>query len=48
MELVRQNPQSLTLLKNELKLQINQNLFEKGVISREVYEQAKVRLVSPT
>lgn len=46
MELVYQDPQSLNLLKNELKLQINQRLFEQGLISREVYEQAKIKLVS--
>lgn len=46
MELVHQDPQSLNLLKNELKLQINQRLFEQGLISREVYEQAKIKLVS--
>ena len=48
MELVHQDPQTLNLLKSELKLQINQRLFEQGVISREVYEQAKVKLVSST
>ena len=43
MEHIHHDPQSLNILKNELKLQINQ-----GVVSREVYEQAKVKLVSST
>ena len=48
MEHIHHDPQSLNILKNELKLQINQRLFEQGVVSREVYEQAKVKLVSAT
>ena len=48
MEPVHQDPRSLNLLKSELKLQINQRLFEQGMISREVYEQAKIKLVSST
>lgn len=48
MEPTCQNPQALNPLKNEIKLQINQRLFERGIISREVYEQAKVKLISPT
>ncbi len=48
MEHIHHDPQSLNILKNELKLQINQRLFEQGVVSREVYEQAKVKLVSST
>lgn len=48
MEPIDQNSQSLNLLKDELKLHINQRLFERGVISREVYEQAKIKLVSST
>lgn len=43
-----QDYKSQNLLKNEIKLQINQRLYDRGVISREVYEQAKVKLVSPT
>ena len=45
MEPARQDAKALNLLKNELKLQVNQHLFEQGKISREVYEQAKIRLV---
>lgn len=48
MEPIYQNSQSLNPLKNEIKLHINQRLFEQGVISREVYEQAKIKLVSST
>lgn len=48
MEPIQQESKSLDLLKSELKLQINQRLFERGTISREVYEQAKLKLVSPT
>lgn len=33
-------------LKQEIMLQINQRLFDKGVISQDVYEQAKIKLVS--
>ena len=32
-------------LKNEIMLQVNEQLYIKGVISREIYEQAKVRIV---
>jgi len=35
-------------LKSEIMLLINQRLFEKGVISREVYEQAKIKIVNRT
>lgn len=35
-------------LKQEIMLHLNQHLFDKGVISRDVYEQAKNKLVSPT
>lgn len=35
-------------LKMELKLQLNQSLFEKGVISRELYETAKMKIVADT
>lgn len=48
MEPIQQEAKSLDSLKSELKLQINQRLFERGIISREVYEQAKLKLVSPT
>lgn len=32
-------------LKQELLLQINQTLFEKGTISQEVYELAKIKIL---
>ena len=32
-------------LKSEIMLQINEHLYLRGLISREVYEQAKVRIV---
>lgn len=48
MEPIHQDTKSRDLLKRELKLQINQRLFERGIISCEVYEQAKLKLVSPT
>lgn len=35
-------------LNEEIKLQVNKTLFEKGVISREIYEAAKVRIVNGT
>lgn len=44
-----ESPKNLySQLKGELKLQINQHLYDRGIISREVYEQAKVKLVSST
>lgn len=48
MNLVSHNSTVLGPLKSEIKLQINQHLYDRGIISREVYEQAKVRLVSST
>ena len=33
-------------LKKEIMLQINQALFDQSVISKEVYEQAKIRIVT--
>ena len=48
MELIRSETWCQNLLKSELKLQINQRLFEQGCISREIFEQAKVKLVSST
>lgn len=38
---------SETTLKAEIMLQISQKLLEKGVISKEVYETAVSRIVSP-
>ena len=32
-------------LKSEIMLQINERLYLRGLISREVYEQAKVKIV---
>ena len=32
-------------LKSEIMLQINEHLYLRGLISREVYEQAKVKIV---
>ena len=32
-------------LKSEIMLQINERLYLRGLISRELYEQAKVRIV---
>ncbi|MGM9618413.1 MAG: hypothetical protein ACI3W8_01040 [Oscillospiraceae bacterium] len=32
-------------LKQELMLQINQRIFDQGLLSRETYEEAKVRIV---
>ncbi len=33
-------------LRQELKLHINERLYRQGIISRNIYEQAKIRLVS--
>ena len=33
-------------LRQELMLQVNQRLFEGGCITRELYEEAKIRIVS--
>ena len=35
-------------LKQELKLQINQALFSKGLISREIYDLAKIKILQET
>jgi len=35
-------------LQKEIMLQVNQRLFESGIISKEVYEQAKVNIVART
>lgn len=35
-------------LKKEIMLQINQRLFCAGVISEDVYEQAKIKIVNGT
>lgn len=32
-------------LKSEIMLQINERLYIRGLISRELYEQAKVKIV---
>lgn len=41
------NTSADNLLKSEIMLQINQRLFEQGMITRELYEGAKTKLVSP-
>lgn len=33
-------------LKKELMLQINQRLFDQGLLARETYEEAKIRIVN--
>ena len=33
------------MLKSEMMLQVNERLYLKGIISRELYEQAKVQIV---
>lgn len=33
-------------LKKEIMLQVNQELFDQNIISKEVYEQAKIKIVS--
>ncbi len=48
MNSIQHNSSALNSLRSEIKLQINQHLYDRGVISREVYEQAKVKLVSST
>lgn len=40
-------PQAV-VLRNEVMLQINQRLFDSGIISKDVYEQAKIKIVSST
>ncbi len=37
--------QAREAFKNEIMLQINERLYIKGLLSRELYEQAKVRIV---
>ena len=37
--------ETLTALRSEIMLQINERLYLRGLISREVCEQAKVRIV---
>lgn len=32
-------------LKSEIMLQINERLYIRGIISRELYEQAKIKIV---
>lgn len=32
-------------LKSEIMLQVNERLYIKGLISRELYEQAKIKIV---
>lgn len=37
-----------TALKKEIMLQINQRLYAIGMISKEVYERANIKIVSGT
>lgn len=39
-------PESRSQLKTEVMLQVNQHLYDQGVISRDIYQQAKDRIVS--
>jgi len=38
----------LEALKKEVLLQINERLFKAGVISEELYKEAKIKIVSTT
>lgn len=40
--------QKMIALRNEIKLQINQNIFDQGLISREIYELAKNEILRNT
>ncbi len=40
------NETSTILLKEEVKLQINQRLFSRGLISREMYEAAMQKILT--
>lgn len=35
-------------LKKEIMLQVNQRLFDTGMISEEIYRQAKIKIVNGT
>jgi len=35
-----------SMLKEEVMLQINERLFQLGLLTRELYEQAKIQIVS--
>lgn len=35
-------------LKKEIMLQVNQRLFDTGMISEELYQQAKIKIVDGT
>lgn len=42
-------PDILTVtLKKEIMLQVNQRLFDIGMISEEMYQQAKIKIVDGT
>lgn len=42
-------PETLAVaLKKEIMLQINQALFDKGVIPKNVFDQAKIKIVNGT
>lgn len=37
---------SFSRLEEELMLQINEHLFQRGLLTKELYEQAKIKIVS--
>lgn len=41
-------PNRFSELETELMLQINERLFQKGLLTREIYEAAKVKIVRHT
>ena len=43
-----QKKQTIDTILAEIKLQINQELYRKGKITQEMYETAKIRIVSGT
>lgn len=46
---VSNQPDILTVtLKKEIMLQVNQRLFDIGMISEEMYQQAKIKIVDGT
>ncbi len=48
MATARETTPQAVVLRNEVMLQINQRLFDSGIISKDVYEQAKIKIVSST
>jgi len=37
--------QQFSWLEHEIMLQVNESLYQKGVLTKELYEQAKVQIV---